>query len=294
MSVVIAAKDAADTLAEQLDALLPQAWSGSWEIVVVDNGSTDTTREIVRSFESRCRRVRLVEATNRSGAGYARNVAMRASSARAFAFCDADDIVTAGWVSAMGDGLRRHEAVGGSVELQLLNAPWLQTAYYASPPQRLETFEGIFPFAATCSLGVRRSVIEHVGGFDEDFVTGQDMELCTIATGRRCVRSGDAACSTALWARRSPAGYASWAGQRLLRGGALVNGSGWFGTCRVCARRPAALGGSWSQARRSAVSSARRALECSTCDPTRRRRRAEVRRPLLTARGRAPSAVHSR
>jgi glycosyltransferase involved in cell wall biosynthesis len=210
MSVVIAAKDAADTLAEQLDALLPQAWSGSWEIVVVDNGSTDTTREIVRSFESRCRRVRLVEATNRSGAGYARNVAMRASSARAFAFCDADDIVTAGWVSAMGDGLRRHEAVGGSVELQLLNAPWLQTAYYASPPQRLETFEGIFPFAATCSLGVRRSVIEHVGGFDEDFVTGQDMELCLRIWhgGHELVHAPDAtvhyryrASMRALWRR---------------------------------------------------------------------------------------------
>ena len=43
LTVVIPAHNAAATLGRQLDALVAQEWSGSWEVVVVDNRSTDAT-----------------------------------------------------------------------------------------------------------------------------------------------------------------------------------------------------------------------------------------------------------
>jgi glycosyltransferase involved in cell wall biosynthesis len=178
LSVIIAAKNAVGSLAAQLDALLVQEWGGGWEIVVADNGSTDGTRNLVEVYEHRDERVRLVDASRVPGAGFARNAAIQAAKGRSLAFCDADDLVMPGWVAAMGEALRRSDAVGGRNLFDQLNPPWLRHAFYSEPPDRLETFAGIFPFAATCNLGVRRTVIDHVGGFDEQFLTGQDLELC--------------------------------------------------------------------------------------------------------------------
>jgi glycosyltransferase involved in cell wall biosynthesis len=178
LSVIVAARNAAATILAQLEALCTQKWDGEWEIVVADNASTDDTAELVEAFVTRCPRVHLVRAEERAGAGYARNCAMAASRGSAFAFCDADDIVCDGWVEAMGQALRQHECVGGHSLLDALNPSWLQTAFYRSAPDRLESFAGVFPFAATCNLGVRRTAIDHVGGFDETYLTGQDLELC--------------------------------------------------------------------------------------------------------------------
>ena len=102
LSVVIPARNEAATIVEQLDALAAQEWSGSWEVVVVDNGSTDATPDVVTAYGAREPRVRLVQALERAGLNYARNVGIEATHGRAFALCDADDLVAPGWVA--GDG----------------------------------------------------------------------------------------------------------------------------------------------------------------------------------------------
>jgi GT2 family glycosyltransferase len=82
VSVIISAHNAAATLGEQLDALMEQKWSGTWEIVIADNGSTDDTALLVNDFAERDSRVRLVEASGGVGAGYARIVAMEHAAGR--------------------------------------------------------------------------------------------------------------------------------------------------------------------------------------------------------------------
>lgn len=179
LSVIIAARDAAATIGEQLDALVNQKWAnGSWEIVVADNGSTDGTQAIVDGYAANHERIRLLDASAERGAGPARNAAMHDSQAPAFAFCDADDVVEPGWVEAIGNALKTHSFVAGRLRFERLNPAWLQTAFYATPPDRLETFDGIFPIAPTCNLGVTRAAIDEIGGFDGSFRTGQDLELC--------------------------------------------------------------------------------------------------------------------
>src|SRR5690349_1945599 len=105
LSIVIAARDAAATLGEQLDALATQVWDGTWEVLVVDNGSTDATCAIVRAAARQWPGLRLVEATDGVGPAYARNVGSRSATGRSLAFCDADDVVAPGWVAAMGGAL---------------------------------------------------------------------------------------------------------------------------------------------------------------------------------------------
>jgi glycosyltransferase involved in cell wall biosynthesis len=76
LSVVIPAHNVAATLGDQLDALAAESWDGEWEIVVVDNCSTDGTAALVRDHAARnprlgwCRRrsgkVRATPATSAS------------------------------------------------------------------------------------------------------------------------------------------------------------------------------------------------------------------------------------
>ncbi len=177
LSVVIPVRDAAATIEDQLDALLGQSWDRPWELVVVDNGSHDATKAIVERYASRDERVRLVDASDRPGVAHCRNVGIREARADAIAMCDADDIVTPGWVRAMGEGLRIHELVTGPLDVTTLNPDWvLETrgrAIESGPGQ----FFGVFEFADSCNLGFRREVVERSGGFDEELAAGEDVEL---------------------------------------------------------------------------------------------------------------------
>src|SRR6185295_6515304 len=59
-SVVIPAYNAAATIGAQLDALAAQTYNGAWEVLVCDNGSSDTTLEVVASYTDRLPRLRVV------------------------------------------------------------------------------------------------------------------------------------------------------------------------------------------------------------------------------------------
>jgi glycosyltransferase involved in cell wall biosynthesis len=177
LSVVVPARDAESELPHQLDALLTQDWAGAWEIVVVDNGSTDATAEIVRHVAADDSRVRLVEAKDGSGAGFARNVGARAASGRWLAFCDSDDVAAPGWVAAMAACLETHPFVAGPFELDRLNPPWLAASRGRAFASDINRFAGLVPFASSGNVGIHREPFEAVGGFDERLAAGEDIEL---------------------------------------------------------------------------------------------------------------------
>ena len=169
LSVVIPARNEATHLPEQLDALLAQRWDGDWEVVVVDNGSTDGTAEVVRSYALRSSRVRYVSATEKADQSYAANVGVRASDADAVVFCDADDIVDDGWLAAMARGLAEHQVVTGPNLLDRLNPPWLADSRGRSIEEPVGTFFGLFPLVRGNNYGVRREVWDVTGPLAEDF-----------------------------------------------------------------------------------------------------------------------------
>jgi glycosyltransferase involved in cell wall biosynthesis len=177
LSVVIAVRDAAATLPEQLDALLAQDPGEAWEIVVADNGSTDRSPAIVAGYADRDARVRAVDAAAVPGPAHARNVGAEAARGRVLAFCDADDVVGPRWVAAMADALRDHEFVTGPMELTRLNPPWLAASRGSTGTAAAAVFEGRFPFASSCNLGVTRDRFRALGGFDEARRVGEDIEL---------------------------------------------------------------------------------------------------------------------
>ncbi len=178
LSVVIPVYNAAHTIAAQLDALLRQQCTAAWEIIVADNGSTDASIDVVVDYARQHPRVRSIDASQQRGPSYARNAGVAQSSGELVAFCDADDVVADGWLSAVETTLQHHAAVTGPLELARLNQEWLQHAYGTKLATEPQSFAGIFPFGASANLGVRRSVFREIGGFDPAIEVGEDIEFC--------------------------------------------------------------------------------------------------------------------
>ena len=177
LSVVVPARNAARTIGGQLDALTAQVFDGPWELIVADNGSRDGTGDIVEGFAARDARVRLVDASAGVGAAYCRNVGIEAARGAALAFCDADDVVAPGWLGAIGEALLGHEFVAGRLDVHELNPAWVAESRGLAIETGPGDFFSLVRFAHSCNLGVRRSVIDRFGGFDERFSVGEDIEF---------------------------------------------------------------------------------------------------------------------
>jgi GT2 family glycosyltransferase len=171
VTVLLCVRNGAATLERQLGALASQFADFPWEVVLVDNGSTDSTRAIAARWEERLPTLRIV-AEPLPGLNRSRNRGVAHATARSIVCCDADDEVTAGWLMAMLDGLRRHDIVGASLDPTRINgSSWSRVA--SLQHTELPTVFG-WQYSMGAALGFRRSVFDAVGGFDETFDYGSD------------------------------------------------------------------------------------------------------------------------
>jgi glycosyltransferase involved in cell wall biosynthesis len=178
VSVVLPFRNAAATIAAQLEALAGQEFDGAWEVIGVDNRSEDESRRIAESFSGRLP-IRVVEAPERLGAGYARNVGARHASARKLLFVDADDEVAPDYVSKMAAALDGHEFVTSAFDQEALNPDWVKAVHgpaWREPDKALPDQFGVLPNAGA-SIGITRTAFEAVGGFPEDLPRMQDIAL---------------------------------------------------------------------------------------------------------------------
>jgi glycosyltransferase involved in cell wall biosynthesis len=177
ISVVMAVRDGADTIDDQLAALARQTMREPWELVVVDNGSSDDTVERVLAWQERLPSLRLLHGPSRPCQSASLNAGVAAIHGERLAFCDADDVVSDGWVSAMCQALSTHCHVTGPIELARLNPPefvWGEhvATWLAGPVQHR-----FLPYAMGCNAGWRREVFSSLGGLAEYVGSCQDRDL---------------------------------------------------------------------------------------------------------------------
>jgi glycosyltransferase involved in cell wall biosynthesis len=180
LSVVIPCFNGADTLGNQLDALSRQHWCGPWEVVVADNGSTDDSMAVAERYRQRLANLRIVDASKKRGQPYALNVGAHAATGDALLFCDADDEVAPGWLAAMGEALLQCDFVACRLSPEKLNASWLVAGRGYTQQDGLQKlpYPPYLPHAGGGTLGVKRSLFEAVGGFDEELPAVHDAFFC--------------------------------------------------------------------------------------------------------------------
>jgi glycosyltransferase involved in cell wall biosynthesis len=172
VSVVVAVRDGAAHLAEALDSVLTQQPVPS-EVVVVDDGSTDGTPDLLATYEASVRGVR----QERLGIGAALNRGIAASSGDLVAFCDADDRWLPGRVAAQLAAFESGpevDVVGGRVvEFLSPEAAELSGRVRVSgAPARARLLQ---------ALVVRRAALLAVGPFDESLRHGVGLDWVSRA-----------------------------------------------------------------------------------------------------------------
>lgn len=163
MSVVMPAYNAEEFIAPALESVLAQDWP-AFEVIVVDDGSSDATAELAESYEGVC----CIRQEN-AGPAAARNRGAREARGRFVANFDADDLLPPTRLSTQASFLLEHPEVGCVFGRQewLNPPPWLaRDAVYGE-------LDGI----PLTSAMFRRDVLLDLGGYDESFVHGEDTDL---------------------------------------------------------------------------------------------------------------------
>lgn len=178
---MLAVRNGGPLLDEQLAGLARQTFTGDWELIVSDNGSTDGTQAKVQSWADRLP-VRLVDASDRPGAAHARNVGAQAARAEVVAFIDADDIVEPDWLAEICSAAGPDVMVGGAHDPTTLNPPeMLQARGHVGRTTQPDLGPGGFlPFVISANFAIGRDLLERLGGWDESFPAAgcEDVDLC--------------------------------------------------------------------------------------------------------------------
>jgi cellulose synthase/poly-beta-1,6-N-acetylglucosamine synthase-like glycosyltransferase len=175
VTVIVPAWNAEATIQPCLDSLLASDYPKErTEVIVVDNASTDRTSELLSHYRDRV----LVLREEKRGPAAARNRGLQAASGTVVAFTDADCEVDPAWLRTLASSLRDPSVgiVGGRILSK-------------RPCNRIELFgERIHdhgkaiqvsdpPYAITMNWVSRRSALQEAGGFDEEYLRCEDVDL---------------------------------------------------------------------------------------------------------------------
>lgn len=176
-SVVIPAYNASAFVAECIESVLAQT-DPDFEVIVVDDGSTDNTSKIVTSFTDS--RLTLIQRTN-GGLAAARNTGIAGAKGTFVAFLDADDRWLPEKLASHRHVLDAHPEASVSYDwAAFINAEGVLTGLYMAQTRRAITHEALMikNYLGNGSTSVvRRSVLESFNGFDEQLFRLVDREL---------------------------------------------------------------------------------------------------------------------
>jgi glycosyltransferase involved in cell wall biosynthesis len=176
-SVVIPALNAAGVIPRCLEGLEKlKAGFGAFEVIVVDNGSTDNTLAAVRAFESRLN-LRLLEKPG-VPISAARNHGAAAANGRYLAFLDADCIPAADWLHRTRDHITDSPVdVTGARYAIPEDSSWVARTWHRHQEVKI----GPVSYIPGGNLIISKARFLQLGGFDETIETNEDYEFCQRA-----------------------------------------------------------------------------------------------------------------
>lgn len=163
-SVIIPARNEAGQIRRTIEALHAQDWAGRMEIILVDDGSGDTTGDVARGSGAR-----VMTLPGSGNPGRARNRGAELAAGDPLVFLDADCVPSEGWLDALLGAHAEGAAIVGGALAMPENLPlsarcdYYATSYHMHPRQRRGTVANHTP----ANLSVRREVFLGAGGYEE-------------------------------------------------------------------------------------------------------------------------------
>jgi glycosyltransferase involved in cell wall biosynthesis len=191
VSILLPVHNGEPWLRKQLEALERQKCSFPWEVIVIDNASTDESARTAKEFEARLPAFQLLH-EDTPGKSSALNRGMAAANGRHFVFVDADDEAGEGYVQKMSESLEEFDVVGGFIDRTTLN-PWHASRELASN-EGMPIYYNFRPALPGCVLGMRAALCEQIGPYDVTLMSAEDIDYCwrACALGARFGRNLDA------------------------------------------------------------------------------------------------------
>lgn len=172
VSVIVPTYNRADLLAGALDSVLSQSF-GDFELLVVDDGSTDNTAEVVGGMADR--RVRIIAQEHSGLPAVARNAGMRAAAGAFLAFLDSDDLWLPGKLAQQVALMEATPALGLSYTncYRFASDPASHETTPLLRPEEMLTgrvFDQLYgqPRIPNLTVMIRSAIVAEVGYFDED------------------------------------------------------------------------------------------------------------------------------
>jgi GT2 family glycosyltransferase len=176
VSVVVCSYNGAATLEECLDSLTALEYP-NYEVILVDDGSTDQTPQIAAQFPA----VRYLPQAN-LGLSAARNAGARAATGEIVAYTDSDCVADPAWLQYLVQAMEDQgvDAIGGP-NVPPASDNWVAKCVAASPggPSHVMFDDNLAEHVPGCNMAFRRDKLLALGGFDPQFrQAGDDVDIC--------------------------------------------------------------------------------------------------------------------
>jgi len=174
ISIIIPTYNRARFLPRAIKSILNQTYQ-DWELIIVDDGSTDNTKEVVKKY-LKDPRIKYIQTEN-LGAANARNVGVNKAKNNWVTFLDSDDEAYPYWIETWVGAINRQPGTGlisSGCDISKKN----QIIAKKLPEKNSKLFGNlIYKITNGGSFGLKKELFKEIGGYDTNFKANQHTEL---------------------------------------------------------------------------------------------------------------------